>query len=78
MTSEISLRAWAAVMFVIPTLMARDAAGVMWILTACVVVSGVLGLVTTRHPLLRPSCSRASVRTGDRSPLPTVLPAADG
>jgi MFS transporter, SP family, inositol transporter len=44
----------AAVMFVIPVLMARDAAGVMWILTGCVTVSGVLGLVITRHPSLRP------------------------
>jgi hypothetical protein len=67
MTSEISLRAWAAVMFVIPTLMARDAAGVMWILTACVVVSGVLGLVITRHPLLRPQL-QPSLGT-DRRPI---------
>jgi hypothetical protein len=34
--------------------MARDAGGVMWILTGCVTLSGILGLIITRHPLLRP------------------------
>ena len=43
----------AAFMFVIPALMARDAASVMWILTGCVTLSGILGLIITRHPLLR-------------------------
>ncbi|HYI55426.1 MAG TPA: hypothetical protein VEX57_15780 [Microlunatus sp.] len=34
--------------------MARDAGGVMWILTCCVTVSGLVGLVITRHSRLRP------------------------
>jgi hypothetical protein len=41
-------------MFVIPVLMVHDAGGVMWILTGCVTLSGILGLVISRHPLLRP------------------------
>jgi len=53
-TYGVARGAAAAFMFVIPTLLARDAAGVMWILTGCVTVSGILGLIITRHPSLRP------------------------
>jgi inositol transporter-like SP family MFS transporter len=52
-TYGVARGAAAGFMFVIPTLLARDACGVMWILTGCVTVSGILGLVITRHPRLR-------------------------
>jgi inositol transporter-like SP family MFS transporter len=52
-TYGVARGAAAGFMFVIPTLLARDAGGVMWILTGCVTVSGILGLVITRHPRLR-------------------------
>ena len=48
-------------MFVIPALMARDAAGVMWILAGCVTLSGIFGLIITRHPSLRPRLQPSTV-----------------
>jgi inositol transporter-like SP family MFS transporter len=53
-TYGVARGAAAAFTFLVPALMARDAGGVMWILTCCVTVSGLLGLVITRHSRLRP------------------------
>ncbi len=52
-TYGVARGAAAAFALVTPTLVARDAAGLLWILTACVTVSGMCGLIITRHPRLR-------------------------
>lgn len=53
----------SAFAIVAPTLMARNAAGLLWIMTACVTVSGICGLIITRHPRLRPL-----LQPGDQAP----------
>ena len=53
-TYGVARGAAAAFAVVTPTLVTRDAAGLLWFLTACVTASGICGLVITRHPRLRP------------------------